>query len=327
MKGARPKKGRRLLLAAGALALALALGGGLFLLSRPRPYWAVEESLVSEWNRILRQAPRSPPFNRVEPIPAGAPQGFGYIISPRLLTERKKPEGQVRIYPWLSRTREWNGALVLAVNPWMIFRKHKDPAPDRNRVASPGGGLGLLICPGRDSAAVFAWNSQLLQDPPGAFPPDPALWEEAGQSLFQNRRFQNGAATFGWVDVWPLLFRENLAWVYAPVNRVRELPAYRMGLLAASRFPEKDEWNEYGVQADLLWAMPFGGEAQKKKLNRAAEWLKNAAVQTEIANTINWVPAHPQGVPYNPVTWEAQVAWINSSFVWQGAEHAPETDQ
>jgi hypothetical protein len=48
--------------------------------------------------------------------------------------------------------------------------------------------------------------------------------------------------------------------------------------------------------------------------------------QTAIANMINWIPAHPEGVPYNPLTWEAQVAWINSSFVWQGAEHAQEVD-
>jgi hypothetical protein len=290
----------------------------------------VEESLVSDWNRILRQNPKPPPFTQVRALPGGrdAPLGgYGYIISPRPEPPAPgagEPEGPVRIYRWLSRTREWKGALVLAANPWMVFRKHQDSPPDRNRVASLGGGLGVLICPGGDRSTVFAWNSQLLQDSPGVFPVDPAAWEEAGQSLFLNRRFQNGAAAYGWVDVWPLLFRENLAWVYAPISKVRELPPYRMGLLAASRFPEKENWNEYGVQADLLWAVPFGGEGQKKRLGRAAEWLKNPAVQTEIANTINWIPAHPQGTPYNPVTWEAQVAWINSSFVWQGAEHAQE---
>jgi hypothetical protein len=206
----------------------------------------------------------------------------------------------------------------------MVFRKHQDPAPERRRIDAAGGGEGVLLCPGGEEPAVFAWTSQLLQESPGSFPGDSLVWQEAKQNLFMGRRFQNGAMTYHWIDVWPLLYGNNLAWLYAPLNMIRKLPSYRMGLLEASRFPEKDGWNEYGVQADMLWAVPFGGKRQTKKRDQAAEWLKDAAVQTDIANIINWIPAHLQGIPYNPVTWETQIAWINSSFVWQGAEHAQE---
>jgi hypothetical protein len=128
------------------------------------------------------------------------------------------------------------------------------------------------------------------------------------------------------VDVWPLLFRDNTAWVYAPLSLIREQSPYRMGLLEASRFPEGEGWNEYGVQADLLWALPFGWDGEGGGLAAAAQWLKDPAVQTYIANAINWIPAHPQGVPYNTVSWAAQEAWNNSSFVWQGAKNAGESD-
>jgi hypothetical protein len=322
-KKARP---RRLRFIAGAAAV-LVLAAALTALFRSRPVWLVEESLSADWNRVLRQSSVRPPFSRIQVIPedgAVPPRTWGFIITTRTSRAAGEGEGPVTVYPWLSRTREWKGALVLAANPWMVFRKHKDPAPDRRRFDSFAGGDGVLICPGGEQPAVFAWTSQLLQDSPGSFPGDSLIWREAERDLFTGRRFQNGAMTYRWIDVWPLLYGNSLAWVYAPLNMIRELPSYRMGLLEASRFPEKDGWNEYGVQADLLWAVPFGGQRQTKKLNRAAEWLKDAAIQTDIADIINWIPAHPQGVPYNPVTWEAQVAWINSSFVWQGAEHAQE---
>jgi hypothetical protein len=230
------------------------------------------------------------------------------------------------MFPWLSRSREYKGALALAANPWLVFRKHQVSGLSRDRVDSIAGGEGLLICPGGEGDAVNAWLSQLLQELPGEFPREPAVWQDAGQTLFAGRRFQNGAMGYHWLDVWPLLLREEKAWVYAPINKVRELSSYRMGLLEAGRFPERSGWNQFGVQADVLWAIPFGDEKQQKKLAPAAQWLTSALTQTTIANMINWIPAHPEGVPYNPVTWEAQVAWINSSFVWQGVEHAQEFD-
>jgi hypothetical protein len=305
----------------GLIVLALTMAGGLvFGLTRPRPVWYVEEAFTQEWGRFLRDT--SPPFRHFEAIPSGEfPRNrYGFIISPRLeagFIETEDPGAGPRIFPWLSRTLEYKGALAVAANPWLVFRKHQVPGLPRNRVDSIAGGEGMIILPGGEPDAVEAWLGQLLQESPGEFPREPAIWKEAGETLFVGRRFQNGAMGYHWLDVWPLLLREENAWVYAPINKVRELSSYRMGLLEAGRFPEKPEWSQFGVQADVLWAMPFGTEKQQKKLAAAAGWLKNPLNQTMIANAINWVPAHPEGVPYNPVTWEAQVAWIMSSFVWQ----------
>ncbi|MDR1239912.1 MAG: hypothetical protein LBK27_07350 [Treponema sp.] len=316
---------------AGAAALLLLLAG-LLLLLRPRPVWVVEESLSADWGRVLREASPAPPFTRVAALsPEGAfsPKGRGFLITARRdrisgdktgTADAPGETGPVAVYPWLSQTRQWRDALALAADPWMIFRKLGDPLPDRRRVEAPGSGV--LICPGGEAPAVFAWISQLVQDSPGAFPGEIQRWQIEEENLFQGRRFQNGARNYTWVDVWPLLFRDNTAWVYAPLSLIRELPPYRMGLLEASRFPEKTGWNEYGVQADILWALPFGWKPDHKDLEAASEWLKDPAIQTLIANRINWVPAHPLGSPYNTVSWEAQMAWINSSFVWQGVENA-----
>jgi hypothetical protein len=202
----------------------------------------------------------------------------------------------------------------------MIFRKHQDPEPPRARIDSLSGGDGLLILPGADSEAVHAWLTQLLQEQPGAFAPDQALWERWKDEIFLNRRFQPGSVSYTWVEVWPLLFRNEVAWVYAPINRIRELSSYRMGLLDAGRFPEPPAWNEYGLQADILWAIPVGKEKLLKRLNKAADWLKDVQTQTIIANEIEWIPAHPSGTPFNALTWESQIAWLRSSFVWQGPE-------
>jgi hypothetical protein len=99
-----------------------------------------------------------------------------------------------------------------------------------------------------------------------------------------------------------------------------------MGLLDATRFPEPPGWTEYGLEADILWALPFGNKKQVKKLKNADIWLKDPQTQTIIANEIEWIPAHPSGTPFNTITWEAQIAWLRSSFIWQGAENAQQTD-
>jgi hypothetical protein len=241
----------------------------------------------------------------------------------------EKPAGEPGpvVYPWLSRNLEWQGALTVAVNPWLVFKKHQVPGLSRLRVDSLEGGEGLLIIPGGEAEAVNAWLGQLLQQESGVFPRDLDIWREAEETLFRGRRFQAGAPGYHWLDVWPLLLREEHAWVYAPISRVRGLSTYRMGLLEASRFPEREGWNQFGVQADVLWALPFGTEKQRKKLAAAVAWIKNPRNQTEIANDINWVPAHPAGIPYNPLTWEAQIAWLRSSFIWQGVEDARNSDR
>jgi hypothetical protein len=297
--------------------LAALVSLGIWYFALPKPVWYVDEAFYRHWGRIVRDA--SPPFRRFEALPPGKPppNRYGFIISPNPPgLEPGEPGLPLRVIPELSRTREWGGALALALDPWMIFRRHQEPEPSRARIDSPEGGAGILALPGAEEDAVGAWVSQLIQERPGAFPRESPPWDAAAPALFQGRRFQQGAETYHWVDIWPLLERREPVWLYAPLSRIRELPPYRMGVLDATRFPEKEDWNIYGIQAEILWALPFGDEKQRKNLDRARAWLQRAQTQTVIANTIDWIPAHPQGTPYNTISWESQEAWINSSFVW-----------
>jgi hypothetical protein len=93
-----------------------------------------------------------------------------------------------------------------------------------------------------------------------------------------------------------------------------------MGLLDATPFPVPETWNEYGMQADLLWALPVGPEKQRKKLDALRQWLESAETQTSIANLIEWIPVHPESKDYNTIAWETKIAWLRSSFIWQGTE-------
>jgi hypothetical protein len=310
-------------LQAGA-ALVLVLAAALtFYLTRPRLLWYVDEDYTASWNRILQRGASPLARNEVLPREGNPPPGrYGYVIT------RQGPPGQaaegapVRLYPGLSRTREYQGYTVLALDPWMFLRRHQTPEPRREWIDLPGTAEGVMLIPGADQGAVRAWQAQLLQERPGVFTGDTGRWAETEQALFGNRRFQEGASVYTWVQIWPLLLRDEPAWVYSPISRARALPPYRMGLLDATRFPEPPDWTEYGLEADILWALPFGSEKQMEKLQNADIWLKDPQTHTIIANEIEWIPAHPSGTPFNTITWEAQIAWLRSSFIWQGAEHA-----
>jgi hypothetical protein len=309
---------------AGAAVLAAVLVL-VFTSGRASPVWYVDEAYSGDWARILRDSDPAAPFTAVKALAEGEeppPKSLGFVITTRSGMVREREDKPVQVYPWLARTLEWNGALVLAADPWMVFRKQQNPELSRQRVDALNGGQGTLILPGGSSGAVTAWLSQLLQTRPGIFPEDKLVWQEARDTLFFGSRFQHGARTYRWLDVWPLFFRDESAWVYAPLSLVRGLSSYRMGLLEASAFPGRNDWNEYGVQANVLWAVPLGSEKDQKTGSAAAEWLKDPGVQTVIANTINWIPGHPSGTPYNPVSWQAQLTWMRSSFIWQGEEYA-----
>jgi hypothetical protein len=305
------------------IAAAALLGGGLLALLpgmvRPKGYWFVVEAYAAEWGRILASAEPPPPFKAIQVQEEGViPGGRGYLIGTRL--PDNSADTPVRVFQDLFRTREYQGALALALDPWMVFRKHQDHELTRDRVDSSRGGEGQLLLPGSDPAAVWAWTAQFLQNQPGEFPQDSEFWKESQRLLLQSRRFQNGAPTYPWVGIWPILLREEAAWVYAPLSVVRALPPYRMGLLDASRFPEKPEWNRYGLQANILWAIPAGANSSRrsqKDIGKAEQWLRDPLTQTLIANTLGWIPAHPAGTPYNTASWETQLAWLRSSFVWQ----------
>ena len=293
----------------------------ILFLSRPRLLWYVDEDISADWNRILRES--QVPFERYEIISRSDnepfPQGrFGFIIS------RRGPEGEriegtpIELYPNLSRTRVYNDWFVLAVDPWMVFRKHRDPVPPRSFLDNTNQ-RGSLLLAGNDKASKLAWLSQLLQNNPRSFTAGAELWDEKEFTLTVDYPFQSGASQYSWIQVWPLVFRSETVYLYAPLSQARRQRPEQMGLLGASRFPEPPNWGSYGLQADILWAGIQGNEKQREMLEETLEWLANPQVQTLIANTFQWIPAHPSGAPYNSFSSDSQMAWLRSSYIWQGA--------
>jgi len=321
------------ILYAGAAVLGIGLIVFLAIfLTRPKLLWYVDENYSAAWNRILKE--KAPPLLRAEIVSRRGndpfPQGrFGFLIS------RNGPEGEyvegtpVALYHDLSRSRKYQDWLVLALDPWMVFRKHQDPEPGRSFLDNRND-RGSILLAGADKGAVQAWLCQLMQEKPGVFVTENDLWADRASALARDYPFQNGAFSYSWVQVWPLLFRSEVASIYAPFSQARALPPQRVGLLDATRFPEPEGWNRYGLQADILWAKTYNAERyrwwtlrfQRKGFAATEEWLKDPKVQTLIANTIEWLPAHPSGIPYNILSYETQAAWLRSSFIWQGANDA-----
>jgi len=294
----------------------------ILFLTRPKILWYVDEGLSANWNRILHAAP--PPNLRYEVISGSGneyfPKGrFGFIIS------QKGPEGEktagvpVALYQDLSRTREYQNWMMLALDPWMVFRKHQDPEPSRFFI-DISNDRGSILLAGSDSKAVQAWQNQLLQDRPGVFIEGYDQWQQRRDWMMRDYPFQSGALSYSWIQVWPLLFRDNTAYLYAPLSQARALNPQQGGRLGVSRFPEPSGWDRYGMQADILWAQIQGSKRQQKKLAAIVNWLSDAKTQTVIADTIGWIPAHPSGTPYNTISWETQMAWLRSSYIWQDAE-------
>ncbi|MDR2447410.1 MAG: hypothetical protein LBD58_09025 [Treponema sp.] len=78
------------------------------------------------------------------------------MMDPR---RNRKPEGFV--YILFVHAGMYRGAIVLSVNPWMVFRKTATPAFIRERVKEKGGADGLLLLAGAANKTVHAWASQL----------------------------------------------------------------------------------------------------------------------------------------------------------------------
>jgi hypothetical protein len=323
---------RILFVGSAAFGLALLVFFAVYF-TRPKLLWYIDEDYSAAWNRILRQS--SPPFTRNEVISRvgdeAFPKGrFGYTISVSGPRGERVEGAPVEVYPNLSRSRAYpaseGGAdwFVLAVDPWMVFRKHQDPEPDRSFLDSKNE-RGTILLAGANSDAVQAWLCQLLQERPGGFIQDNTIWKEKALSIVRDYPFQSGALTYSWVQVWPLVFRSGQVSLYAPLSQARSLPPYRMGLLDATRFPEPENWDRYGMQADILWARQQGSDKQLKKIGSTEKWLSDPKTQTVIANTINWIPAHPSGTPYNTISWETQMAWLRSSYIWKGANNAQDS--
>jgi hypothetical protein len=319
------RRGLKRILFIGSAALGLVLLVSLVLyFTRPKLLWYIDEDYSAAWNRILRQS--SPPLTRYEVVSrigeAPFPKGrFGYIVSVSGPRGERAEDAPVEIYRDLPRSRAYQDWIVLAVDPWMVFRKHQDPEPDRSFLDNSNE-RGTILLAGANEDAVQAWLYQLLQERPGVFIQGNALWKERAASLVRDYPFQSGALTYSWVQVWPLVFRSGQVSLYAPLSQARAQTPFRMGLLDATRFPEPENWDRYGMQANLLWAKRQGNEKQIKKMDGTEKWLRNPRTQTVIANTLSWIPAHPSGTPYNTISWESQTAWLRSSYIWQGVNDA-----
>jgi hypothetical protein len=174
----------------------------------------------------------------------------------------------------------------------------------------------MILVPGRDGASRGAWTAQLLQESPGVFPKDRALWDSTAASLFENERFYQGSRTFNWNDVWFFLLGGRTAWAYASLSKVREQPDYRTSVLDASVFPGKNP-QVISMQARILWAVPLGEEKTSRRLDETLQWLKNGETQTLIADALHWLPASPDGKPYNPTAMSAKLAWLTASYIYE----------
>jgi hypothetical protein len=287
--------------------------------------WYVDEDYISAWNRILREIPppninfeikartESAVKTNGEDFPKN---GFGFIISRKGPTGESISDVSVIMFSDLSRRRAYQGWNVLALDPWMVFRKREASEPDLSFLDN-NNEHGSLLLAGEDKNAVRAWLCQLMQRTPGVFIGNSGLWEEKSRSIERDYPFQVGALNNSWVQIWPMLFVNKKSSIYAPLSHARALPPQRAGLLEATRFPEPKEWGRFGLQADLLWSKQMGSNNYLKEIEDVEKWLLDPKTQTVIANMIEWIPSHPSGVPYNTISWETQMAWLRSSFIWQ----------
>jgi hypothetical protein len=325
----RRKNPRRL---AVLVAAALVLGAAAaFFALRPRPAFLVEKAHVTALRAALAGAD-APKWRTLEFDPADGPPAsggrYGYLITTAApggaptAPAGKDAAGPPTVHRDLPRTREAGGAVPLAVDPWLVFRRHTSPVLTRERLETRKKDRGVLLLPGGERDAVWAWAAQELQEKPGEFPRESGLWHDRMDRLPRDGRFQQGALTYTWEDVWPRLFGGEIAWVYAPLSRIQAFPGSRTSPLEGDRFPEREGWNEYGIHARILWAVPFGDGKAREKMKSAADWLGRAETQTVIAGTLKWAPAHRAAKPVNPLALAAQKAWSGSSFVWEASSNA-----
>ena len=272
--------------------------------------WYVEQGLENEWARILREAKPPDVFSQTRVWDGGEiPSGAGILIATRPWQSEENPV----VFPRLSWELEHNGAIVLALDPWMVFRKHNNPPLTINRLTEAGGN-GLLLIPGRDIAAVRAWTSRFIQEAPGKFPTDKRIWQEWEFKLFDGNRFPMGARGYDWQTVLFRLMGNEPAWLYAPLSTIRHYRDPHKSILEATPFPESGGQNS--LQAKILWALPTGSEKNKEKIAATIAWLKKPDTQTIIADMLEWIPADPYGVPYDPVSLSSHRIWLTAAWVY-----------
>jgi hypothetical protein len=281
--------------------------------TKPVNIWYVEQGLEKDWEKILQEAGEPEGFKETRTWDGqNIPTEPGILIATKLW----KTDSRVSVYPRLAWDLEYQGAIVLALDPWMIFRKHTNPALTVERVLSETGGSGVLLLPGKDITVVRAWTGRFIQDKPGSFPSGNAVWREWEEKLFAGSRFPNGSLTYGWEDAMFRLMGRETAWIYAPLSVIRHYRNPQKTILEASVFPEFGNSGQYSIQARILWALPAGSAKKQKKLAGSVNWLKRPNTQTIIANTLEWIPANPYSKPYDPVSFASHRIWLTADWVY-----------
>jgi len=293
---------------------------GLFYYSWPRPVWIIEDRYVKAWEKVIAASPSPLPKAKVIPVSAAESRlsrsWYGYRIDSSQEPQTAADEGLIHVYRRF-RSENHGDAVPLAVDPWLVFRKFTSPPLSREEAENGTGDKDLVLLAGGDRAAVLAWAAQLVQESPGVFSRDEEMWEQTEARLLRGNFFQHGAMTYGWNELWPrLLGGQEDVRVYAPLSRIRQLPLHQTNILEADVFPGKRGWNEFGIQTDILWAVPYGSWKNREKLKPVEVWLRSAPLQTLLADTLGWLSAHPDSPPYNPVTGSARIYYLTASYMW-----------
>jgi hypothetical protein len=280
----------------------------LTMVSCSKPLWLTDQYSDAKWQSITDTAPFSEttllegknlPKNR-----------YGFIITTTYPDPSDEP---ARVYPRLYQNGQYEDGIALALDPWVVFHEFTDSSLPRARAENPG--QGFLLLPGAETDAVSAWTAQFIQSRPGLFPSSPTEWDNI--PLFANGQFQTGAQTYNWVNTWEVFFDRKPSWIYAPYSAVRSMAPVKTAGFEAHRFPTPADWDSYGVQAAVLWAVPYFKNAKEKaKLDEVKAWLVNADTQKRIADAFGWLPAHPNAPPANALARSVQMLCARSAFIW-----------
>ena len=124
--------------------------------------WYVEQGLENTWARILREAGPPEKFAQIQ-IWDGAsiPSRAGILIA----TKPWQTEEKEAVFPYLSLELEHKGATPLALDPWMVFRKHMNPPLTYSRL-SQAEESGLLLRPDAGASDLQAALFRLMGSEP-----------------------------------------------------------------------------------------------------------------------------------------------------------------
>ena len=301
--------------ALGVLGLLVATALTLLLIFRAQPVWIVEDRFIAAWETAIADSPLR--GAKIIPLSAAVKERrswYGYRIA-TAPPENGAGEGPVRVYRGLRNDRRQGESLLLALDPWLVFRRFTSPVMSREDAEN--GPAGQIYLAGSEAAAIRAWTAQLMQESPGVFSADRELWKQTEERLLDSGMFQSGSRDHGWEDILPHLTVEGAAvWIYAPFSKIRLLAEHETNSLEAGAFPGRPGWNQAGLQAELLWAKPFGRPGNRKKLEAAQAWLQGVSMQSLLADTLGWAAAHPEYSPFNRISVSARNAWRGSSYLW-----------